>query len=807
MMDRLLQEARHAARRLRRARAFTATAVGTLAVVIGANTAIFSVVSAVLLRPLPYRDPDRLLRIWEANPSMDLPFFSASRLNFDDWRAQARSFAAMEAFRRGRANVSGDGEPETVETLAVTSGFFGLLGVAPATGRPFADGEDRPEATRVVVVGDAFARRRFGDAPRALGQSLRLDGQVHQVVGVLAPGFQFGRFGIVDVFLPLTPQAEDPNRRHHVLGVIGRLAAGTTRAAATAELETIAGRLAGQFPDSNRGWTVRVATFEEWIVDEEVRRALLVLLGAVGFVLLIACANLASLQLARSVARHREMAVRTALGAGRGRLLLALLSESLMVSAAGGLFGLALAVWGVDALRAALPPAVTRANAIGLDRNVLLFNLGASVFTGLLFGIVPALVASRQTGESLRDDPRTVTGGAGRVFRRALVGVEVALSIVLLVGAGLLVRTLLHLQHVPLGFQPAGVLSAQLNPSPSRYPDADRRRALYDEVLGRARALPGVTAAALTNIVPFGGGNSGIDVTAADAPSALAEGDALAVDWRAVSAGYFEAMRVPLLAGRTFAPADTARADGPCVVLASERLARSLWPDRDAVGRRLKTGGAGSGWCTVLGVVGNVKNLELGVEPRPALYLAAAQFPQATMSLLVRSDLPRAALLASLRRELAAADPELPLSEVRSLAEVLEGPAAQPRFNAALLGGLAGCALLLAAVGLYGLLSYWVAERTRELGVRMAVGAQAADVLALVMGQGMRVALGGVAAGAVLAWGASRLLRGLLFGVGGGDPATYALVGAVVAAIAALACYVPARRASRLDPLVALRRE
>jgi predicted permease len=806
MMDELIQEARYAARRLRRAGAFTAAAVGTLALVIGANTAIFSVVSAVLLRPLPYREPDRLLRIWEANPSMDLPFFSASRLNFDDWRAQARSFAALEAFRRGRANVAGGGEPETVETLAVTSGFFNLLGVAPPIGRAFADGEDRPEAARVAVLGDAFAQRRFGEAPRALGQPLRLDGQVHQVVGVLAPGFQFGRFGIVDVFLPLTPQPEDANRRHHVLGVVGRLSAGTPRAAATAELETIAARLAGQYPDSNRGWTVRVATFEEWIVDEEVRRALLVLLGAVGFVLLIACANLASLQLARSVARHREMAVRAALGARRGRLLRSLLSESLMLSVVGGLLGLALAVWAVDALRAALPAAVLRANAIGLDRNVLLFNLGASVFTGLVFGIVPALAGSRQTGESLRADSRTVAGGTGRVFRRALVGVEVALSIVLLVGAGLLVQTFLHLQRVPLGFQPSGILSAQLNPSPSRYPDAERRRTLYDEVLDRAHALPGVTATALTNIVPFGGGNSGIDVIAAEAPTALAEGDALAVDWRAVSAGYFETMRVPLLAGRTFAPADTARADGPCVVLASERLARALWPDRDAVGRQLKTGGAG-GSCTVLGVVGNVRNLELGVEPRPALYLSARQFPQATMSLLVRSDLPRGAVLASLRRELAAADPELPLSAVRSLEEVLEGPAAQPRFNAALLGGLAGCALLLAAVGLYGLLSYWVAERTRELGVRMAVGAQGADVLALVMGQGMQVALAGVAAGAVLAWATSRLLSGLLFGVGGGDPATYALVGGMVAAIAAVACYLPARRASRLDPLAALRWE
>ena len=428
-MDRLIQDLRHAARRLRLARGFTATALGTLALVIGANTAIFSVVSAILLRPLAFRDPDRLVRIWEANPAMDLPFFSASRPNFDDWRAQARSFEGLEAFRRGRANLTGGGEPETVERLAVTSGFFSLLGVTPAAGRTFVAGEDRPEAARVAVVGEAFARRRLGGAARAVGTAVRLDGQVHEVVGVLPAGFRFGRFGATtDVFVALVADAEDANRRRHVLGVIGRLAGGATPESATTELGVIAGRLAERYPDSNRGWTVRIATFDEWTVDDTVRRALLVLLGAVGFVLLIACANLAALQLARSVARHREMAVRTALGAGRGRLVAQLLCESLLVSVAGGLLGLALAVWGVEALRAFLPADVPRADEIGLDRNVLAFNLAASVLTGLLFGIVPALAASRLTGDSMREDARTLVGG-GRGFRRVLVGVEVALAV------------------------------------------------------------------------------------------------------------------------------------------------------------------------------------------------------------------------------------------------------------------------------------------------------------------------------------------------------------------------------------------
>jgi putative ABC transport system permease protein len=805
-MDRLTQDLRYAVRRLLLSRAFTATAVGTLALVIGANTAIFSVVSGVLMRPLPYREPDRLVRIWEANPGMNVPSFSTSRPNFEDWRRQARSFEELAAFRRGRANLVGAGEPETVETVAVSDGFFHLLGVSPAAGRSFAPGDDRPEAPRVALVTDAFTRGRFGVASAALGRSLILDGQAHEVVGVLPSGFRFGRFGPVDVWMPLTPQPEETNRRHHLLGVIGRLAAGSTRQTATAELATIAGRLAEQYPDSNRGWTVRVVSFEEWVVDDSVRQGLWVLLGAVGFVLLIACANLAALQLARATARHREMAVRAALGAGRGRLLAQLLTESLLLSLAGGAVGLALAVWGVDVLRAFIPPAIPRVDEIGLDRSVLAFNLVVSVLTGLLFGILPALAASRLTGESLREDSRTVTAGTGRRgFRRLLVGVEVALSIVLLVGAGLLARSFLHLQRVPLGFDPADVLSAQLSPARSRYPDAARRRALYEDVLGRAQALPGVTSAALTNIAPFGGGNSGIDVTAADPPTALAPGQALAVDWRAVSPDYFQTMRIPLLAGRTFAGTDTP--EGPCVVVVSQRLAQSLWPDQDAVGRRLKTGGATGGFCAVLGVAGNVRNLELGEEPRAALYLALSQFPQGTMSLLVRSPLDRGALLAALRRELAAVDPELPLASIRSLDELVAGPAAEPRFNALLLGALACGALLLAAIGLYGLLSYWVSERTRELGVRMAVGARGGDVVALVMGQGLRVALTGVVAGALGAWAASRLLTGLLFGVSRGDPATYVVVSAVVAGTAALACYLPARRAARLDPLAALRYE
>jgi putative ABC transport system permease protein len=804
-VEQLIQDVRHAARRLATARTFTAAAVGTLALVIGANTAIFSVVSAVLLRPLPYADPGRLVRIWEANPSMNLPFFSTSRPNFEDWREQARSFEALEAFRRGRANLVGGTDPETVETVAVTTGFFTLLGVRPLAGRTFRAGEGEPQAARVALIGEGIARRRFGSVGAALGNVLLLDDQGHDVVGVLSSSFRFGRFEPADVWVPLTPLPEDANRRHHVLGVVGRLGGATTREAATAELAAIAGRLAVQYPDSNHGWTVRVASFEEWVVDESVRRALLVLLGAVGFVLLIACANLASLQLARATARQREMAVRAALGAGRARLLAQLLTESLLVSLAGGLAGLALAVWGVDLLRGFLPPAVPRVTEIGLDRTVLAFNLVASVLSGLLFGLGPALTASRASGDRLREDARTLAGGGRRGFRRALVGVEVALSIVLLVSAGLLVRSFLHLRHVPLGFEPAGVLSAQLNPARSRYPDPPRRLALYEEILGRARALPGVEAVGLTNIVPFGGGNSGIDVTAAEAPSTLPPDARLAVDWRTVSPDYFETMRVPLLSGRTFAPTDLA--SGPCVVVASQGLAHALWPGQDAVGRRLRTGGRDGGWCTVVGTVGNVRNLELGEDPRPALYLALGQSPPGTMSLVVRSGLDRGPLLASVRRELAAVDPELPLSSIRSLEEVLESPAAEPRFSAALLAGLAACALLLAIVGLYSLLSYWVAERTRELGVRMAVGARDADVLALVMGQGLRVAAAGVAAGVVGAWAASRLLAGLLFGVGRGDPATYVLVSALVAGTALLACYLPARRAARLDPLAALRYE
>jgi putative ABC transport system permease protein len=790
----------HALRRLVRAPAFTLTALATVALTVGANTAIFSVVRGVLLRPLPFADADRLVRIWEANPGMNLAFFSVSLPNFEDWRAQGRSFERLSAFRRSRRNMTGTSEPEAVETAAVRADFFDVLGVVAAWGRTFGAGDDAAGAPPTTVLGHGLWQRRFGGDPGVVGRTLALDGQPHTVVGVLPPDFEFGP---VEMWTPLVPSSDLSNRRQHVLGVIARLAPQATLAAARTDLATVARRLAAQFPDSNRGWSVRIERLEDWIIDEDVRRALLLLLGAVGFVLLIACANLAGLQLARTARRQRELAIRTALGAGRWDLIVPLLAESVLLGLGGGILGLAVASWGVDALRWLGPANLPRLSTVRLDASVLAFNLAASLLTGLLFGLAPALHAAGSGTVALGQDGRTIAPAVGRrPLRRVLVVGEIALSLVLLVGAGLLLRSVLALQRVPLGFAPEGLVTAQLNPAASRYADEPRRAALYAEIERRVRALPGVDLAALTNIVPFGGGNSGIDVTP-EGGTGDVTAPAVAADWRAVTPAYFATLRVPVQRGRVLADTDAA-GDG-CVVVASASLAEALWPGRDPVGRRVRAGGANQPWCAVVGVVGNVRAVELDTEPRPALYIPAARFPQGSMTLVVRSNVEPGALVASVRRAVAEVDAELPLSNVRTMDEILFRTAAQPRFSAALLGLLAVCAVFLASLGLYGLLAQWVGERTREFGVRLAVGARPGDVLALVIGQGTRLGLAGLAVGLPAAAAASRLMSGLLYGVRPADPATYAAVSVLLALVAVLACWLPARRASRLDPTVALR--
>jgi putative ABC transport system permease protein len=820
-MNALAQDLRYAFRMFRQSPAFATIAIATLALGIGANTAIFTVVHAVLLRPLPFERPDELVRVTGDLTGQGLTDVGASVPELFDYRDRAGIFSAVSGLYSIDSNITGMDRPERAEVLLVDVSYFALLGVKAQVGRVFSPSDYRPGIAEVAVVSDGWWRRHYGADPGVVGKTCRLDDDLYTIIGVAPRGFRHpGRViqSDIDIWAPAgwvaSPFQAAPNRRAYFLqGALGRLKPGITPAAAQRRIDSLAAAFRREFPKDyppTDGWMPRVRPLQDDLVGS-VRPALLVLLTAVGFVLLIACSNVANLLLARASGRRREIAVRQALGAPRSRLIRQLLTESLLLGLAGGAIGLAIAAWGVDLLVRVSPSTLPRLSEIRLDPPVLLFTLAASLATGLIFGIAPALQASAsQLSATLQDTARGSAGARGGRVRSVLVVTEFALAVVLLVGAALLVRTLWRLQRVDPGFDAKGVVMASLwlpqpnIPETGRYFSNAAQVSLYRRLIQRLQGLPGVQAAAGGVRVPFGQAR-------ATAPFRIEGSDPErwtgAAEMSSPSTDYFRTLRIQLRRGRLFTDFDEEKA--PPVAIISESLARKYFPGEEPIGRRVQVPSrTGPGpWMTIVGVVGDVKTEGLDLAERPMLYRPLLQAASLAFTLLVRGGSTPAALGAAIEREVRAIDPELPIYGVRTMEQAMASTFAERRFAMQLLGLFAGVALLLSAVGVYGVVAYSVSQRTREIGIRMALGARPADVRRMLLREGGRLAAFGVAAGLAGAFVLTRAMSALLYGVGPRDPVTFAAVPALLAAVALAATYFPARRASRVDPLAALRTE
>jgi predicted permease len=806
-LDELRQDVRYALRQLRGSPRFAVVAVLTLAVGLGASTTIFGIADAALLRPLPFHDPQRLAIAFEQTPTGMA--FSVSEPNYLDWQARTRHFSAIGGFVGRTLNVTGDAGPEQLQGAAATHTFFRVLGVAPALGRTFTAEEDAKGGdTRVAVISDSLWRRRFGADPRVLQRPLDLDGARYRIVGVMPPGFDFP--GSIEVWVPLAPSYDWPRADRRLDSVIGRLAPGATLAQARDELAGIARRLATEYPASNADWTADVRPFSEWFVSPQMRARIVTLLATVGLLLAMACINVASLFLARAGTQQHQLAVRAALGAGRGRIARQLLTESLVLSLLGGAVGVALAAAAVPLVRQTGSVAIPRLAELRLDWRVLGFALAACVTTGLLFGLAPAARLSRVGSDAgrgggggglhdvLRSGTRVADSGS---VRAALIIGSVALATLMLVSAALVGGSFVRLMRVDLGFSAERVLAANVVLPEDRY---DRPHALqfFAELQRRVGGLPGVRAVGVTNAAPFSGGNTAMG-WAVPGHEPANKSEYPVASWRIVTPGYFTALGIALQRGRTFDASDLP--DGPRAVVVSEALARQAFPGEDPLGRQLTV--ASGRVLTIVGVVRDVRVLQVDSAPRPTMYFSHTQVPIQGMWITARTSGDPSALADALRRELAALDPTIPLAQVQPLARLVSNATAQPRLTVLVFALFATAALALATVGLYGLISFGVAQRTREIGVQLALGAQPPRVVRQVLGHGVRLAAAGVALGVVLAYGAVGALRAILFETKPTDAPTFAAVATLLLAVAAAASALPARRAARLDPVAALRND
>lgn len=801
--DEMIQDLRFGVRMLVKHKGLTLIAVLTLALGIGANTAIFSVVNAVLLRPLPYQNPAQLMTVWEVFPQQGNLQNPIAPANFTAWRDQNSSFEALEHHTAAAAaSLTNAGEPEKVNTVYTSDGLLQLLGVQPELGRIFQRGEiTQPDSLSVIVISHKLWQRRFGGDAAVVGKQIRLDDSPVTIIGVMPDSFTYPA-NDTDVWAAtqLPPQIPGTPQAHYLLA-LGRLKPGVSAKQAQADLDGIAARLGAQYPQTNKYIGVGVKPLSE-LITGDIRRPLLLLLAATAVVLLIACVNVANLLLARAVTRQKEIAIRLSLGAGRGRLILQLMTESSLLALFGGVGGLLLAIWGTPVLAAFAPPDIVQARTASVDLQVLLFTLGISLLTAMLFGLIPAWQATKPNlNQSLKEGGNSLSGASGGWTRSLLVVSEIALAMVLLVGGGLLVKSFSRLSAVHPGFRTNQLLTLNVLPPYAKYPNTEKRAAFYDELLQRVENLPGVESAGVVTALP-------------------AKSDLLEMTWiteqreavkivpavpLSISASYFRTMEMPLIAGRDFNAQDAANTQG--VVIINEAMARAAWPYERPIGKRMKMGLMTQPWLTVAGVVKDAR-LRLEANPKPQVYLPYTQtaaFGPGDLVLQTKSD--PTALVAAVRHEVWAMDKDQPIADVQTMERLLADSIQRPRFNTLLVAIFGLQALLLAVIGIFGVMSYAVTQNRREIGVRMALGAQATDVLKLVVKQGMVLVLIGIAAGLAASLALTKVMKSLLFEVTATDPLTFSGMAALFAAVAFVACYLPAKRATRIDPLKVLRHE
>jgi putative ABC transport system permease protein len=814
-MGQLGQDVRYGFRTLVKSPGFTLVALTALALGIGANTAIFSVVNAVLLRTLPYRDAGQLMIVWESNRTSGRNNV-VSPANFLDWQQQANSFQEMAAFYDGAFNLTGEGNPEEIPAQVTSGNLLTLLGTEAALGRVYTKDEAEPGRDDVIVISHGLWQRRFGGAADVVGKKISLDGQSVRILGVMPEGFKFfikegSRAGkAAELWSPTKFESSlsEPNKgRGRILTVAARLKPGVTREQAQAEMTNIAARLEQQYPQNNTNMGVNLVPVREQLAGE-IKTALYVLLGAVGFVLLIACANVANLMLARAASRQSEFAIRTALGAGRLRVIRQLLTESVLLSVIGGTLGLLLALWGVDALVAFSPPNLLGTERIGVSLPVLGFTFAVSLLTGVVFGLVPALEATRlNLNESLKETGKSnMSSRRSRRLSSGFVVAQVALALVLLIGSTLMIKSFLRLQAVNPGFQTQNLLTLRVSLSATKYPEDNQIIAFHRQALERLRALPDVRSVGAVSALPFGanlGARTDFRVEGRPEPP---PGQELSTDVRATDENYFQTMGIPLLSGRTFTVQE-AREDRRVFVV-NESLARQHFPGENPIGKYITVDmEPDPPKREIIGVVADAKYKTLEGPARPMVYAAHPHLAYPEMTYVVRTNGDPLNLAAAARREIQAIDKDQPVAEVRTMQSWLDEATARSRFGTLLLGIFAALALVLASIGIYGVMSYSVTQRTHEIGIRIALGAKTRDVLKLILGRGLALTLIGVALGLVASLALTRLLSSLLFGISATDPATFGGLSLLLTAVALLACYLPTRRALQVDPMTALRNE